>query len=109
MTKISKKILIISFTVIALILTLTGCSQQAAEPAAEASQEISAISTENLVKSLDDSDYVIVDTRSTDAYNGWKLGEADRGGHIKGAVDFPASWLDQEVENKEEILSQALV
>ena len=109
MIKISKKILIISFTVIALILTLTGCSQEADKPVTEASQEISAISTEDLVQSLDDPSYVIIDTRSTDAYNGWKLGDASRGGHIKGAVDFPASWLDQEVENKEEILSQALL
>jgi molybdopterin synthase sulfurtransferase len=34
----------------------------------------------------------VVDTRSTAAFNGWKLGPEARGGHIPGAVAFPQAW-----------------
>jgi 3-mercaptopyruvate sulfurtransferase SseA len=36
---------------------------------------------------------VIVDVRPMAAYNGWILGREPRGGHIPGAVPFPASWF----------------
>ena len=34
----------------------------------------------------------IIDIRPTAAYNGWALGNETRGGHIPGAIAFPASW-----------------
>lgn len=34
----------------------------------------------------------VVDARPTAAYNGWRLGQETRGGHIPGAVAFPQSW-----------------
>lgn len=71
-------------------------------------QGIQSISTEDLKKKLNDDSWVIVDTRINDAYNGWKLEGVKRGGHIKGAVDFSAKWLDVEVDNKENILSEAI-
>jgi thiosulfate/3-mercaptopyruvate sulfurtransferase len=37
---------------------------------------------------------VLVDVRSTAAYNGWKLQSEARGGHIRGAVSFPLSWTE---------------
>lgn len=44
----------------------------------------------------------IVDLRPLAAYNGWRLAGEPRGGHIPGAVSFPARWLgsfdDAEVE-----------
>ena len=40
--------------------------------------------------------------------NGWKLDGIKRGGHLPGAVDFPANWLDSDREDKAEILSAAL-
>lgn len=36
----------------------------------------------------------IVDARPLAAYNGWRLDDAARGGHIPGAVAFPTAWLD---------------
>ena len=53
-------------------------------------------------------DWTLVDTRPTDAYNGWKLDGVKRGGHLPGAVDLPASWLDSDREDKAEVLSTAL-
>src|SRR5262245_26371577 len=35
----------------------------------------------------------VVDARSLAAYNGWRLHGEDRGGHIPGAIAFPATWL----------------
>ncbi|RPI44526.1 MAG: hypothetical protein EHM46_02750 [Bacteroidetes bacterium] len=34
----------------------------------------------------------IIDVRSPDAYNGWALKGESRGGHIKGARNFPRKW-----------------
>jgi len=50
------------------------------------------ISTEELAQKLGDSNVIVVDTRSQAAYIGWQLEGEVRGGHIRGAVDFPMSW-----------------
>ncbi|MBO8158991.1 rhodanese-like domain-containing protein [Thermosyntropha sp.] len=55
---------------------------------------------ENLKKNLDNPDYVIVDLRPDEAYNGWKIDEISRGGHIKNAVQFPAAWLNKVRDNE---------
>ena len=57
---------------------------------------------------MNDEQYVLVDTRINDAYIGWKVNNISRGGHIPGAVDFSANWLDVEKENKDKILQDAL-
>jgi thiosulfate/3-mercaptopyruvate sulfurtransferase len=51
-----------------------------------------AISTTELLQRLDDRELTIVDVRPLAAYNGWR-GAEPRGGHIPGAVAFPATWL----------------
>jgi 3-mercaptopyruvate sulfurtransferase SseA len=51
------------------------------------------ISTEELQARLTDRSTTIVDVRPIAAYNGWRLQGEDRGGHIPGAVAFPAAWL----------------
>ena len=66
------------------------------------------ITTEELSKNIKDENWVVVDTRENDAFNGWKLDGVKRGGHIEGATDFSASWLDVNAENKEERLQKDL-
>jgi thiosulfate/3-mercaptopyruvate sulfurtransferase len=66
------------------------------------------LSVSDVSQVVDDEDWILVDTRSTDAYNGWKLEGVKRGGHLPRAVDFPANWLDSDHEDKDEILSRAL-
>ena len=51
------------------------------------------ISAQELRDQLGDPDLTVVDVRSTAAYNGWRLRGEARGGHIPGAVAFPAAWL----------------
>ena len=52
--------------------------------------------------------WVLVDTRATDAFNGWALDGIARGGHIPDAVDFPAQWLDLKQQDKAARLATAL-
>jgi len=43
---------------------------------------------------LADSELTIVDVRPLSAFNGWRVGDEPRGGHIPGAVSLPAAWLE---------------
>ena len=45
------------------------------------------------VDRLDDPSLTLVDVRPLAAYNGWRLGDEARGGHIPGAAAFPVEWL----------------
>ncbi len=53
-------------------------------------------STDELVKLLEDAEMKIIDVRPVDAYNGWKIENETRGGHIKGAKSLPEKWKDHE-------------
>ncbi len=50
------------------------------------------ISTQELLKVLDKKETKILDLRQIDAYNGWKLNNEKRGGHIKNAKSLPFKW-----------------
>src|SRR5262245_54068291 len=50
------------------------------------------MTTEELRRRLDDPTLVLVDARPIHAFNGWRVDGATRGGHIPGAVAFPAEW-----------------
>ena len=47
-----------------------------------------------LAQRLHDQTLTIVDARQLAAYNGWRLRDEHRGGHIAGAVSFPSAWLN---------------
>lgn len=92
---------------VASMLAVTGCSSNA--PDAEPEKTLyKTVSTEELNGNLDDENWVIVDARDNNAFNGWALDGVSRGGHIEGAVDFSANWLLVEKEGKEEMLQEAL-
>lgn len=69
---------------------------------------VTEIAVRDVLNVLEDKRWVLVDTRATDAFNGWKLDGVSRGGHLPGAVDFPASWLDSERPDRKAILTSAL-
>lgn len=77
-------------TLMLLTILLTGCDQTV----------VKKISTDDLVKNLDNPDYVIIDTRPDSLYFGFKDNQATRGGHIKGAMQFTTGWLDFIESNK---------
>ena len=69
------------------------------------------IDTNEVLKNLSNPEWVFVDTRDTNEYNGWNLSNLEKNGHIKGATDFSYTWLDAEYLNSknEEILKQRVV
>jgi thiosulfate/3-mercaptopyruvate sulfurtransferase len=50
------------------------------------------LSTKELVSELDHPRIQLIDVRSIDAYNGWRLAGEARGGHIRGARTLPGRW-----------------
>jgi molybdopterin synthase sulfurtransferase len=54
---------------------------------------MSTITTAELREGLDDPRRTVVDVRPLASYNGWRRNGEARGGHIPGAVAFPAGWL----------------
>ncbi len=59
-------------------------------------QTWTGISTHSLEEKLSDKQTILIDNRPIEAYNGWKIQNEKRGGHIPGAVAFPAKWLEME-------------
>jgi thiosulfate/3-mercaptopyruvate sulfurtransferase len=67
---------------------------------------IGTISTKELSAQLGDPGFIVMDIRRSAAYNGWKLQDETRGGHIRGAVSFPLSWItDISSQQLESLLS----
>ncbi|MDB2384264.1 rhodanese-like domain-containing protein [Endozoicomonas sp.] len=93
-----------------MLLLLTGCSadKNDADAQAVASAHYKTANTEQVVKALNDDDWVVVDTRLNDAFNGWALEGVSRGGHIDGAVDFSANWLKVKADDSAQVLAEAL-
>jgi thiosulfate/3-mercaptopyruvate sulfurtransferase len=54
--------------------------------------EFQHISTEDLHQLLEDPNTSIIDVRPVEAYNGWKLRNEERRGHIHGARSLPLKW-----------------
>ncbi len=53
---------------------------------------IKKINTDELVTYINNPKFKIIDIRPIDAYNGWKLRNEKRGGHIIGAKSLPYKW-----------------
>ena len=52
------------------------------------------LSTDKVKGLLDKTDVRILDVRPVEAYNGWRLRDEPRGGHIRGAKSLPAKWTE---------------
>lgn len=55
-------------------------------------KKLNEIRTSQLLSIIDNENLEIVDSRPVDAYNGWKLENETRGGHIKNARSLPLKW-----------------
>ncbi len=56
--------------------------------------EIPLIETEELYDSIGNEATQIVDVRPIESYNGWRLRDEERGGHIPGSRSMPLKWFD---------------
>lgn len=84
------------------------------EDSAPESEEVTVktATTDDVKAALEDENSIVLDARISDAYNGWQIDGAARGGHIKGAESFSADWLtcdydeegNLEGESREEVL-----
>ncbi|SHO49884.1 rhodanese-like domain-containing protein [Desulfopila aestuarii] len=90
--------------IIAIVMTLAMMGWNVQSRA----EEFTKVDTGKVVAALKDPNWVVVDTRLNDAFNGWKLDGITRGGHINGAVDFSANWLKVEEKNLKEPLQEIL-
>jgi len=50
------------------------------------------ISTAELQEKISDPQNILIDVRPVEAYNGWRIQEEHRGGHIRGARSLPLKW-----------------
>ncbi len=68
------------------------------------------VSTSEVLESLNNKNVKIIDIRPVDAYNGWKLNDEKRGGHIPGARSLPLKWTNYidwiEIVRSKEILPE---
>ena len=93
----------------ALMLSMPGlCLSVDPLPAEDGLPGDRKLSADDIEKITRDDDWILVDTRATDTFNGWALDGVDRGGHIPQAVDFPASWLDVDHQDQAEKLAAIL-
>ena len=56
------------------------------------------ITTKELELLITQKNELIIDLRPVEAYNGWKLNNEKRSGHIKGAISFPFIWTNYKFE-----------
>lgn len=62
--------------------------------AIEGAYILKAITTADAVKLMEHGNHEFIDTRSIDAYNGWKPVGFHRGGHIPAARSLPYKWIN---------------
>ncbi|MGV8983496.1 sulfurtransferase [Clostridium sp.] len=106
------KVMLATLITVTTAISFVGCSSNKdvkKDSTDNSASVIKTISTKDLNEKLGNSDWVVVDTRANDAFNGWKLDGITRGGHIKGATDFAANWLKVEDKEKDSVLAKALV
>ncbi len=56
--------------------------------------KLKELTTTEVKDLLDRNEVKFIDVRPVDAYNGWKLKNETRGGHIQGAKSLPVKWAD---------------
>ncbi len=101
----------ISAWLLALVMIVSGFSIFGSFGPATANADVdntklaTKATTDEVKAYMSDSDAktVLLDARSVDAYNGWAIGDAERGGHLKNAVSFPADAIrNAKTPNKNE-------
>jgi len=105
------KIMLAALIIVTTAMSFIGCSNNKEvkkDSTDNSALGIKTISTKDLKAKLGNKDWIVVDTRINDAFNGWKLDGVARGGHIKGATDFSANWLKVSDKQKESVLEKAL-
>ncbi|KEQ16099.1 hypothetical protein GZ77_06475 [Endozoicomonas montiporae] len=72
-----------------LAVSLAGCGQ----PDNPQLSEFTAIDQDKMMTLINERDWVLVDVRASDWFNGWPSDNTGVGGHIPGARNFDLNWL----------------
>ncbi|GLI55048.1 thiosulfate sulfurtransferase [Propionigenium maris DSM 9537] len=56
---------------------------------------LNQVDTDFVLSKLKSKEWIVLDARLSDAYNGWKMDGLKKGGHIKGAKDFSYTWTSE--------------
>ena len=91
-----------------LSLILAACSHQDIQKSDLPAPTLTQLSTAQMQEKLQAANTLIIDTRSSDAFNGWPQANAARGGHLPGAKHFSAQWLDSANQSRHENLQKVL-
>lgn len=67
---------------------------------AQHTPNLKALSVDDILTIKPKEDWLLIDTRLPDEYNGWRADQMTRGGHIPDSIDFCSSWLDLEIKDK---------
>lgn len=59
----------------------------------EMEQTVTQLTTDQVLEIVRKKSRTIIDIRPVEAYNGWKSGNEERGGHIPGARSMPLKWF----------------
>ena len=95
-------------TIVACLLMTMVSFGQVATLVGQEKNFIRELSVEEFEAVLNGKNWIVVDARSPDQFNGWALGTEKVGGHIDGAVDFSASWLSLDIPNRQKQLERIL-
>ena len=96
-----KKRALLTLSAFLMLSSLSACAPKKTEDTSKKEEtKIETAKTEDVEAALKDGKTIVLDARSNDAYNGWALDGAKRGGHIKGASDFSAKWLSSDYDEK---------
>lgn len=85
------------------VILISGCAKttpQGSNPPETKPMENAVAQTEEVEKALQDPNSLVIDARINDAYNGWAVDGAKKGGHLPNAIDFSSIWLDSEYDDK---------
>ncbi len=100
------KSLAVTMLMLVAVLAFAGCGKSEEKSSEEAKKEEApsgAATKEDVLAYIKDTDdnTVLVDARTSDAYQGWALDGAEKGGHFENAVNISAQWLDCEYSSDE--------
>ena len=92
---------ILRFALLTCKLALVACWWQ---PVSAPEAALPRLDAGQLLDTLDRPNWLIVDIRNSNAYNGWRLGEAVRGGHIPGAENLALGWVRADPGGQDSLL-----
>ena len=85
--------LFLFMTVIGTLLSAIGCSKQVVKGEPIYIKETS-VTKEYVNLNLKSDDFIIIDTRTDEEFNGWSLNKGIKGGHIPGAINLQSKLLE---------------